>query len=95
MPKWFAIFFACTDSSSVFSWKPILKVLIALEDCFCIKAVIKELSIPPDKKEPSGTSDIMWFFTEFSKANSISFFTLLLLVTSLFFSFLTIFNKFQ
>ena len=28
-------------------------------DCACISATISELSIPPDKKAPRGTSDII------------------------------------
>ena len=33
------------------------KVLIGLIEFFCIKAVIIDESMPPDKKDPIGTSD--------------------------------------
>ena len=33
---------------------------------FLVIAVIKEESIPPDKKVPKGTSELSWFLTELS-----------------------------
>ena len=40
---------------------------------FCIKAEIKDESTPPDKKQPTGTSDINLAFTDFTSSSSIKF----------------------
>ena len=52
--------------SKFLSLNPIVKVLIGLEDSFCIKVTITEESKPPDKKAPKGTSEIILFFIELS-----------------------------
>ena len=55
----FATFLDCSTSLNWFSWKPMLNVFTGFIDWDCIKATTRDESIPPDKKAPNGTSDII------------------------------------
>ena len=57
MPKKSATFFASPDSSKFASSNPMVKVLILLIEFLDKIAVNKDESIPPDKKQPIGTSE--------------------------------------
>ena len=64
VPRCFATFFAWCASLYWSSSKPIENVLIGTVDCDCINDTIIDESIPPDKKAPIGTSDIILCLTD-------------------------------
>ena len=52
-----------TDSGFIIVGSKMGDEIIGLFDSDCIKDAINDESIPPDKKQPNGTSDIICFFT--------------------------------
>ena len=62
-----------TRTSSYFlSSNPIVNVFVLIDNFFCIKVETREESIPPDKKVPTGTSEINCDFIEFVNNSSVS-----------------------